>query len=51
MPWLDQLDYVERYAWFGDFDGYLLSSGDTLSDYGVVYMNYTSDTLTPYFSD
>ncbi|RDW75771.1 hypothetical protein BP5796_06592 [Coleophoma crateriformis] len=50
MPWLDSLSYVQRYAWFWCADGNLLSTGTTLSDYGVVYMNYTSTTLDPYFS-
>ncbi|RDW82447.1 hypothetical protein BP6252_03559 [Coleophoma cylindrospora] len=50
MPWLDSLSYVERYAWFWCADGNLLSTGTNLSDYGVVYMNYTSTTVDPYFS-
>ena len=50
MPWLDSLSYMERYAWFGVFEGNLISSGTTLSDYGVVYMNYTNATVDPFFT-
>lgn len=40
--WLDAQDFVERYAWFGNFPGYLLDSNGTgLSDLGRIYNNYT----------
>lgn len=46
MPWLDSLDYVERYAYFGCFDNSLLLSGTTLSDVGSAFMSYTSSVLS-----
>lgn len=42
MPWMDSQSYVQRYAYFGTFGGYLLNSSLTaLSDYGSVYASYT----------
>lgn len=41
MPWLDSLSYIDRYAYFGVFVGYLLESSTELSDIGVTFMNYT----------
>lgn len=38
LGWLDEQDYVERYAYFGVFPGFLVNeSGDGLSDLGKVY--------------
>lgn len=37
LPWLDEQDYVERYAYFMASDGVLLSSGTTLSTIGTTY--------------
>ncbi|KAI9864757.1 MAG: hypothetical protein M1824_004664 [Vezdaea acicularis] len=36
IPWLDSQDYVERYAWFGVFDGNLVN-GNSLSPLGKTY--------------
>jgi hypothetical protein len=45
MPWLDSLAYVERYAWFGTFQGYLINSaGTALSPTGRTFMNFTSSS-------
>jgi len=41
LPWLDSLDYVQRYAYFMCGDGSLLSSGTSLSTYGSTYMSFT----------
>lgn len=41
MPWMDSTSYVQRYAYFGAFTGYLLNTSTTLSDYGMVYASYT----------
>jgi hypothetical protein len=39
-PWMDSQSFVERYAYFGAFTGYLLNSAGTgLSAYGSVYAN------------
>jgi len=43
MPWMDKTAYVQRYAYFGDFnsgDPYLLNSDNTLTDIGTVYNSY-----------
>jgi len=41
MPWLDSQSYVQRYAYFGAFSGYLLNANaNGLSDYGSVYATY-----------
>ena len=38
LPWMDAQSYVERYAYFGVFPGYLVDSAGTgLSDIGVAY--------------
>ncbi|TAQ84788.1 hypothetical protein B7494_g6896 [Chlorociboria aeruginascens] len=38
LPWLDEQSYVARYAYFGVFPDYLVSSdGTSLSDIGVAY--------------
>lgn len=50
MPWLDSLDYVERYAYFGCFDNSLLESGDTLSAVGSSFTSYTSTALSTLIS-
>ncbi|KAK5110820.1 hypothetical protein LTR62_005531 [Meristemomyces frigidus] len=43
ISWLDAVPYVERYAYFGDFDDYLINSNGTgLSAQGVIYNNYTA---------
>lgn len=40
IPWLDSQDYVERYAYFGVFPGYLLdAAGDALSASGQAYLS------------
>ncbi|TAQ83797.1 hypothetical protein B7494_g7881 [Chlorociboria aeruginascens] len=41
IPWLDSLNYVERYAYFMASDGILLSSGSTLSSIGETYASAT----------
>lgn len=39
LPWLDSQEYVQRYAYFGVYEGYLLdSTGTGLSDIGVTYV-------------
>ena len=39
---LDSLNYVKRYAFFGDYPGKLINSdGSGLSSYGELYNNYT----------
>lgn len=40
IPWLDSLDYVERYAYFMAADGILLSGGSTLSTLGNTYATF-----------
>lgn len=37
LPWLDNQDYVERYAYFMASDGNLISSGTTLSPVGQAF--------------
>lgn len=38
LPWMDSQHYVERYAYFGVFPGYLVTSNGTdLSDIGKAY--------------
>ncbi|POS85717.1 hypothetical protein EPUL_004139 [Erysiphe pulchra] len=37
LPWLDNQDYVERYAYFMASDGNLISSGTTLSSIGQAF--------------
>ena len=37
LPWLDEQAFVERYAYFGVFDGNLISSGTTLSPLGKTF--------------
>lgn len=40
LPWLDSLDYVERYSYFMATPGLLLNSaGTALSDYGLTYVS------------
>ncbi|KAL3418767.1 glycoside hydrolase [Phlyctema vagabunda] len=41
LPWLDEQDYVVRYAYFMAKDGVLLS-GKTLSTLGTTFSSYTS---------
>jgi hypothetical protein len=41
MPWLDSLEYVERYAYFMASDGILLSAGSTLSTLGETFATFT----------
>jgi hypothetical protein len=38
IPWLDGLSSVERYAYFGDLDGILISGG-SLTGIGQAYAN------------
>lgn len=41
LPWLDAQTYVERYAYFGDFQGILINENGTgLSRLGEIYNNY-----------
>jgi len=38
LPWLDAQSFVQRYAYFGDFAGYLINAaGNALSQAGTVY--------------
>lgn len=38
LAWLDSQSFVQRYAYFGDFEGYLVNTaGTALSTYGTVY--------------
>lgn len=47
LPWMDAQEDITRYAYFGDFEGYLLNSaGTALSADGVIYNNYTNVTTT-----
>ena len=42
LPWLDAQPYVERYAYFGVFEEFLVNeNGDGLSELGKVYAEYT----------
>jgi hypothetical protein len=42
LPWLDSQPNVERYAYFGDFPGFLANqNGDGLSKLGQVYATYS----------
>jgi hypothetical protein len=42
LPWLDAQDYVERYAYFGVFPGFLINeAGNGLSALGEVYATYS----------
>ncbi|KAL4865306.1 hypothetical protein BDV12DRAFT_200249 [Aspergillus spectabilis] len=42
LPWLDSQPYVERYAYFGVFPGFLVNeSGDGLLQLGQVYATYS----------
>lgn len=51
MPWLDSLDYIERYAYFGAFEDSLMNEDGTgVSAIGATYMNYTSTTINPIFT-
>jgi hypothetical protein len=38
IPWLDGLSSVERYSYFGDLDGILISGGG-LTGIGAAYAN------------
>jgi len=49
MPWLDSLDYVERYAYFMCEDGVLLS-GTSLSTLGSTYSDYVSQIISSLIS-
>jgi hypothetical protein len=43
MPWMDQQSWIERYAYFGVFETYLINgAGDGLSNVGKTYATYTS---------
>ncbi|KAI7315093.1 hypothetical protein KC315_g11201 [Hortaea werneckii] len=43
VTWLDEQDYVERYAWFYDGPGYLIANDyKSLSAQGIIYNSYTS---------
>ncbi|KAG0648142.1 hypothetical protein D0Z07_6002 [Hyphodiscus hymeniophilus] len=41
LPWLDEQDYVERYAFFMVAPGNLISSGTSLSTLGSTYATFT----------
>ena len=41
LPWLDEQVFVERYAYFGVFPGFLVDdAGDGLSEFGVTYATF-----------
>jgi hypothetical protein len=42
MPWLDAQPFVEKYAYFGVFDGSLIS-GSSPSALGNTFNNYTGN--------
>jgi len=43
LPWLDEQTWVQRYAYFGVFEGYLVNADGTgLSDIGQTYATYTA---------
>jgi hypothetical protein len=50
IPWLDAQPYVERYAYFMVVDGVLVN-GDSLSELGSTFMDYTSSTISPLIAD
>lgn len=50
MPWLDSLNYIERYAYFVAFVDYGLASETQLNQLGATFMNYTSTTIDPVFA-
>jgi len=42
MPWMDSQDWIERYAYFGPFETYLINAaGDGLSNIGKTFATYT----------
>ncbi|KAI9847144.1 MAG: hypothetical protein M1838_001001 [Thelocarpon superellum] len=45
MPWLDSLNYVQRYAYFGCFDGNLVDGSSPSLPLGDTFMSYTSATI------
>ena len=46
MPWLDSLDWVENYAYFGVFANNLVAaSGSSPSTLGETFKSYTSSTV------
>ena len=49
VPWLDSLDYVERYSYFGVFSGLLINdAGSGLSDIGQAFAKITAvNSTTP----
>ena len=50
LPYLETLDYVERYAWYQPNSGvadYFDTSGTTLTNIGVLYKNHTSTSSIP----
>jgi hypothetical protein len=50
LPYLDQLDYVERYAWFepnSDVADYYESDGKTYTDVGIFYRDHQSTPSVP----
>lgn len=51
MPWLDQQEYVGRYAYFMDDVGVLLQSATELSSLGSTFMDYTSSTINSLIAD
>lgn len=47
MPWMDAQDWIERYAYFGVFEDFLVNgAGDGLSDLGRTYATYTTSNST-----
>jgi len=51
MPWLDEQEFVARYAYFMDDVGVLLNSVSELSDLGTTFMDYTSSTVSDLIAD
>ena len=41
LPWMDEQDYIERYAYFMVTPGNLISTGTSLSTLGSTYVSFT----------
>jgi len=50
LPWLDAQPYVAGYAYFMVTDGVLVT-GDSLSELGSTFLDYTSSAISPLIAD
>lgn len=51
MPWLDEQEYVGRYAYFMDEVGVLAETTTELSEIGSTFMSYTSSIVSSLIAD